>query len=80
MALGSRIRKKPFPVPDPGVKKAPDPGYGSATLFINDSKRFLEKKFIILKNLMSYYSMVRDVFCVYGARLQVSYIFNSILF
>ncbi len=27
---GSRIRKKP--IPDPGVKKAPDPGSGSATL------------------------------------------------
>jgi hypothetical protein len=27
---GSEIRKKP--VPDPGVKKAPDPGSGSATL------------------------------------------------
>jgi hypothetical protein len=30
MGLGSRIRKKLIPVPDPGVKKAPDPG--SATL------------------------------------------------
>jgi hypothetical protein len=27
---GSEIRKKP--IPDPGVKKAPDPGSGSATL------------------------------------------------
>jgi hypothetical protein len=27
---GSRIRKKP--IPDPGVKKAPDPRSGSATL------------------------------------------------
>jgi len=24
--------KKPIPIPDPGFKKAPDPGYGSATL------------------------------------------------
>ncbi len=33
----SGIRKKPIPdpgsrIPDPGVKKAPDPGSGSATL------------------------------------------------
>jgi hypothetical protein len=26
----SGIRKKP--IPDPGIKKAPDPGFGSATL------------------------------------------------
>jgi hypothetical protein len=37
MVLGSGIRdptsgKKLFRIPDPGVKKAPDPGYGSATL------------------------------------------------
>jgi hypothetical protein len=31
MDLGSGIRKKP--IPDPGVKKAPDPGSGSATLY-----------------------------------------------
>jgi hypothetical protein len=30
MGLGSGIREKP--IPDPGVKKAPDPGSGSATL------------------------------------------------
>ncbi len=24
------------PIPDPGVKKAPDPGSGSATLLLND--------------------------------------------
>jgi hypothetical protein len=30
--LRSGIRKKPIPDPDPGVKKAPDPGSGSATL------------------------------------------------
>jgi|688.fasta_scaffold1226266_2 hypothetical protein len=30
MSLGSKIRKKP--IPDPGVKKAPDPESGSATL------------------------------------------------
>ncbi len=28
--VGSGIRKKP--IPDPGVKKVPDPGFGSATL------------------------------------------------
>jgi hypothetical protein len=27
-----RSRKKTFRIPDPGVKKAPDPGSGSATL------------------------------------------------
>jgi hypothetical protein len=35
MGLGSDIRdpeKKPIPDPCPGVKKAPDPGSGSATL------------------------------------------------
>jgi hypothetical protein len=32
MGLGSGIRKKP--IPDPGVKKAPDPGSGSATLAV----------------------------------------------
>jgi hypothetical protein len=26
--------KKLFQIPDPGVKKAPDPGSGSATLFL----------------------------------------------
>jgi hypothetical protein len=33
MGLGSGIRKKP--IPDPGVKKAPDPGSGSATLIVS---------------------------------------------
>jgi hypothetical protein len=32
MGLGSGIRKKPIPVPESRVKKAPDPGSGSATL------------------------------------------------
>jgi hypothetical protein len=32
MGLGSEIRKNLFWIPDPGDKKAPDPGYGSATL------------------------------------------------
>ncbi len=30
---GPGIRKNLFRIPDPGVKKAPDPGSGSATLF-----------------------------------------------
>jgi hypothetical protein len=39
---GSEIRdsgsgKKPFRIPDPGVKKAPDPGSGSATLLMTHS-------------------------------------------
>jgi hypothetical protein len=29
---GSEIRKNLFRIPDPGVKKAPDPGSGSTTL------------------------------------------------
>ncbi len=37
MGLGSGIRKKP--IPDPGVKKAPDPGSGSATLCTVDIPR-----------------------------------------
>jgi hypothetical protein len=34
MGLGSEIRdpENLFRIPDPGVKKAPDPGPGSATL------------------------------------------------
>jgi hypothetical protein len=38
MVLGSGIRKKP--IPDPGVKKAPDPGSGSATLSASELVRF----------------------------------------
>jgi hypothetical protein len=40
MGLGSGIRKKPNP--DPGVKKAPDPGSGSATLLNMISAWFLK--------------------------------------
>jgi len=36
MGLGSGIRKKS--IKDPGVKKAPDPGSGSATLFMRKGK------------------------------------------
>jgi hypothetical protein len=41
MGLGSGIRdpgsgKNLFRIPDPGVKKAPDPGSGSATLIYKD--------------------------------------------
>jgi hypothetical protein len=32
MVLGSEIWDPEKPIPDPGVKKAPDPGSGSATL------------------------------------------------
>jgi hypothetical protein len=40
MGLGSGIRdpgsgKNLFQIPDPGVKKAPDPGSGSATLSVS---------------------------------------------
>jgi hypothetical protein len=48
MDLGSGIRKKTYSgsrIPDPGVKKAPDPGSGSATLskwllFMEDELRY----------------------------------------
>ncbi len=39
VGLGSGIRKNLFPDPDPGVKKAPDPG--SVTLF-NPLKKYFE--------------------------------------
>jgi hypothetical protein len=35
--------KNLFRIPDPGVKKAPDPGSGSATLGSVNSKRHLKK-------------------------------------
>jgi|688.fasta_scaffold1605467_1 hypothetical protein len=34
MGLGSEMRDPKEPIPDPGVKKAPDPGSGSAPLSI----------------------------------------------
>ncbi len=34
MCLGSGIRKNLFRIPDPRVKKAPDPGSGSVTLLV----------------------------------------------
>ncbi len=37
------VKKNLFRIPDPGVKKAPDPGSGSATLFINVN--FLAQQF-----------------------------------
>jgi hypothetical protein len=48
MGLGFGIRKKPIPDPrsriqDPGVKKAPDPGSGSALLQV--SMRLASKPF-----------------------------------
>jgi hypothetical protein len=47
MGLGSGIRdqgsgKNPFRIPDPGVKKAPDPGSGSATLLFFGKSLSLE--------------------------------------
>ena len=52
MGLGSGIRdpgsgKNPFQIPDPGVKKAPDPGSGSATLF---SIVYVAVNEIVIKN------------------------------
>jgi hypothetical protein len=49
MDLGSGIRdpgsgKNLFKIPDPGVKKAPDPGSGSATLMAPNTITKLEKK------------------------------------
>ncbi len=50
MGLGSGTRdprsgKNPFRIPDPGVKKAPDPGSGSATL--KKSAEKLEKNILV---------------------------------
>ncbi len=39
MGLGSRIRDPGSGITDPGVKKAPDPGSGSATLVTGGSRR-----------------------------------------
>ena len=52
MSLGSGIRdpgsgKNLFRIPDPGVKKAPDPGSGSATLPKTATKERGEKKFVV---------------------------------
>ncbi len=52
MVLGSGIRdpgsgKNPFRIPDPGVKKAPDPGSGSATLAF--CKEISSKNFAYVK-------------------------------
>jgi hypothetical protein len=49
MVLGSGIRdpgsgKNPFRIPDPGVKKAPDPGSGSATLVCSESTGSVENR------------------------------------
>jgi hypothetical protein len=46
MGLGSEIRKKP--IPDRGVKKAPDPGSGSATLVCTEAA-FKHRKIHILR-------------------------------
>jgi len=48
-APGSGIRdpgsgKNPFRIPDPGVKKAPDPGSGSATLVCSESTGSVENR------------------------------------
>ncbi len=44
MGLGSGIRKKPIPDPDPWVKKAPDPGAGSATLLWTNELPYVDIK------------------------------------
>jgi hypothetical protein len=41
---GSEIRKNLFRIPDTGVKKAPDPGSGSATLLVIRKELELELK------------------------------------
>jgi hypothetical protein len=56
MGLGSEIRdpgsgknlfrKKPIPDPYPGVKKAPDPGSGSATLVATDDSVVLVPEYV----------------------------------
>ncbi len=55
MVLGSGIRgpgsgKNPFRIPDPGVKKAPDPGSGSATLPVNQANKIICKFKVYLHN------------------------------
>jgi hypothetical protein len=47
--LRSGIRKKFIPDPDPGGKKTPDPGSGSATLRRNLLSSKFEMKTIFLK-------------------------------
>jgi hypothetical protein len=40
MGWGWGMRNKEKPIPDPGLKKAPDPGSGSPTLFIRSLTAF----------------------------------------
>jgi hypothetical protein len=51
--LGSRSGKNLFQIPDPGVKKAPDPGSGSATLVDSNhcptTSTFLYQDLIVVK-------------------------------
>jgi len=56
MGLGSGIRdpgsgKNLFRIPDPGVKKAPDPESGSATLFLTLGSKIAKKSGSGINNL-----------------------------
>jgi hypothetical protein len=56
MGLGSGIRdprsgKNLFRIPDPGVKKAPDPGSGSATLEATEKFKNLPQRFFRPRSL-----------------------------
>jgi hypothetical protein len=44
--LSSR-KYDPGSIPDPGVKKAPDPGFGSATLLVNNKKITRKDSYVI---------------------------------
>jgi hypothetical protein len=46
MGWGSGIRKKP--IPDPGVKKAPDPGSGSRVWWLKIEKKFTTRNLIYI--------------------------------
>jgi hypothetical protein len=79
MGLGSEIRdprsgKKLFRIPDPGVKKAPDPGSGSATLD-NSQKDTLQ-------NVNLFYMIMKDFpnECSQNLKKSYTYIFPAISF
>jgi hypothetical protein len=52
---GSEIRKKP--IPDPGVKKAPDPG--SATLIKREERKCLKEVLLLFRSLQTHCLITR---------------------
>jgi hypothetical protein len=64
MVLGSGIQdpgsgKNPFRIPDPGVKKAPDPGSGSATLVNLGDPCFIKYKGDQTISVPDFYTIVQ---------------------